>query len=237
MNILYKCPKCGSMSDYGKFCRYCGAKLNERVLTFENTNTLLRSNVVINDDTTIAEDDALDKNDKSSNFEDSDKLQDNSTNNNIYSFSNNGNDAHNDRCDENNDFHPESTVEEKNENDFSKPTLSENHIKENIVIQNELDSQEYEKLDFTEKTEKLNTDTDKEEVTSELVEKTEDVSSFCETNENTVVSNKAEPFDSMFGELPTFDTELIKRNYEQSIVNKNKSDNKRNKFFSKKKTE
>lgn len=225
------------MSDYGKFCRYCGAKLNERVLTFENTNTLLRSNVVINDDTAIAEDDALDKNDKSSNFEDSDKLQDNSTNNNIYSFSNNGNDAHNDRCDENNDFHPESTVEEKNENDFSKSTLSENHIKENIVIQNELDSQEYEKLDFTEKTEKLNTDTDKDEVTSELVEKAEDVSSFYETNENTVVSNKAEPFDSMFGELPTFDTELIKRNYEQSIVNKNKTENKRNKFFSKKKTE
>ena len=61
MNVLFKCPKCGNMSNPGKFCRYCGAKLNERVLTFENTNTLLRSNVVIKDNIIAHEDDVMDE--------------------------------------------------------------------------------------------------------------------------------------------------------------------------------
>ena len=43
------CTKCGRKSDKGKYCTFCGAMLHEKNLDFENTNTLMRSNIKVED--------------------------------------------------------------------------------------------------------------------------------------------------------------------------------------------
>ena len=43
------CTKCGKKADRGKYCTFCGALLHEKTLDFENTKTLMRSNLKIED--------------------------------------------------------------------------------------------------------------------------------------------------------------------------------------------
>ena len=59
----------------------------------------------------------------------------------------------------------------------------------------------------------------------------------ADKEDSIVVSSGTGYIDSMFGELPTFDTELIKKNYEQSLINRSKTEKKKHKFWGKKKTE
>ena len=132
MNVLFKCPKCGNMSNPGKFCRYCGAKLNERVLTFENTNTLLRSNVVIKDNIIAHEDDVMDETERNVPLEIHDK--DGPIDNNIYSFSNDNNKDHHEDYDrssfrnESNGSQPELIVNKENGENLSESSFIEDNI-------------------------------------------------------------------------------------------------------------
>ena len=132
MNVLFKCPKCGNMSNPGKFCRYCGAKLNERVLTFENTNTLLRSNVVIKDNIVAHEDDVMDETERNVTLEIHDK--DGPIDNNIYSFSNDNNKDHHEDYDgssfrnESNGSQPELIVNKENGENLSESSFIEDNI-------------------------------------------------------------------------------------------------------------
>ena len=132
MNVLFKCPKCGNMSNPGKFCRYCGAKLNERVLTFENTNTLLRSNVVIKDNIVAHEDDVMDETERNVPLEIHDK--DGPIDNNIYSFSNDNNKDHHEDydgssfCNESNGSQPELIVNKENGENLSESSFIEDNI-------------------------------------------------------------------------------------------------------------
>ena len=41
------CTKCGRKADRGKYCTFCGAILHEKTLDYENTKTLMRSNIKI----------------------------------------------------------------------------------------------------------------------------------------------------------------------------------------------
>ncbi len=41
------CSKCGKKADRGKYCTFCGAILHEKTLDYENTKTLMRSNIKI----------------------------------------------------------------------------------------------------------------------------------------------------------------------------------------------
>ena len=403
MNVLFKCPKCGNMSNPGKFCRYCGAKLNERVLTFENTNTLLRSNVVIKDNIVAHEDDVMDETERNVLLEIHDK--DGPIDNNIYSFSNDNNKDHHEDYNgssfrnESNGSQPELIVNKENgdesivtaemedvdesierSSDVFMP-LSERRknisntqdlLNRDIAIDSESKNRENEPFDTTEETveevQESSEDTTNEEPSlvlsenetlekenytssnyyqdegvSEPFDTTEQMeeyvqesgkdttneepslvlgenetletenytsSNYCadesvsepfdtteqmeeeaqESSKNTyneepplalgenetrgateknlnlpldvtekdqfsvtpdknsgnniadkedsiVVSSGTGYIDSMFGELPTFDTELIKKNYEQSLINRNKTEKKKHKFWGKKKTE
>lgn len=43
------CRTCGRQVGSWKFCKYCGTKLDERDLSFQKTNTLLRQNIILSD--------------------------------------------------------------------------------------------------------------------------------------------------------------------------------------------
>ena len=388
MNVLFKCPKCGNMSNPGKFCRYCGAKLNERVLTFENTNTLLRSNVVIKDNIVAHEDDVMDETERNVPLEIHDK--DGPIDNNIYSFSNDNNKDHHEDYDgssfrnESNGSQPELIVNKENGENLSESSFIEDNINNedidfsniskgfsldffsiedgdesivtaemedvdesierssdvfmplserrkkisntqdllnrDIAIDSESKNQENEPFDTTEETveevQESSEDTTNEEpslvlsenetletenytssnyyqdesvsepfdTTEQMEEEAQESSkntyneepplalgenetrgateknsnlpldvtekdqfsdppdknsgnNIADKEDSIVVSSGTGYIDSMFGELPTFDTELIKKNYEQSLINRNKTEKKKHKFWGKKKTE
>ena len=47
------CRTCGKAVGTWNFCQYCGTRLNVLNLTYQNTNSLLRQNVVFNDETLL----------------------------------------------------------------------------------------------------------------------------------------------------------------------------------------
>lgn len=108
--------------------------MNERVLTFENTNTLQKSNVVIKDDIVAHEDDVMDETERNVPLEIHDK--DGPINNNIYSFSNDNNKDHHEDEDydgssfrnESNGSQQELIVNKENEENFSESSFIEDNI-------------------------------------------------------------------------------------------------------------
>lgn len=46
---MHTCGNCGRMIPDTKYCKFCGASQHKRELTYQNTNTLLRTNVNLND--------------------------------------------------------------------------------------------------------------------------------------------------------------------------------------------
>ena len=262
---MYKCPKCGNMSNHGKFCRYCGAKMNERVLTFENTNTLLRSNVFIKDNIAAHKDDVMDETERNVPLEIHDKDKDSSIDNNIYSFSNDINKDHYEDYDgrsfrncnngsqpstDTNDEEPSFGFGEnetfKTENYISSNYCADESVSEpfDTTEQIEEEVQEFntdtydgnETRGATEKNSNLPLDVAEKDQYSDLSDKNSS-NNIAEKEDSIVVSSGTGYIDSMFGELPTFDTELIKKNYEQSLINRNKTEKIKHKFFGKKKTE
>ncbi|MBQ9956211.1 MAG: hypothetical protein IJO99_01425 [Ruminococcus sp.] len=52
------CTSCGKTYQRGKYCSLCGSVLKERILNYETTNTLLRSNVRLDSVRPVSQDDA-----------------------------------------------------------------------------------------------------------------------------------------------------------------------------------
>lgn len=56
--FMLVCTSCGKTYQRGKYCSLCGSVLKERILNYETTNTLLRSNVRLDSVRPVSQDDA-----------------------------------------------------------------------------------------------------------------------------------------------------------------------------------